>query len=226
MKKTSLPTIAGACFLGKALFSLIIRFLSGNFSIEFLLYFIGSILIAVSLFISLPILMSIGAGISAIIELKYSLIWEIHWYKLSPEYSSKSYILAGLLIVMFWIILIVIGINQKKAKQLSFLAGANIILYFLLTAIGNQFSELPLRIDFYTVLDLLLMMIGTIIAGISYEYITTNPAVNTASPTDEAVTVSPAESKVDRLIQLKTLLDSGVISQEEFDAKKHQILGH
>lgn len=34
-----------------------------------------------------------------------------------------------------------------------------------------------------------------------------------------------AESQVERLTKLKTLLDSGVISQEEFDEKKKQIIG-
>ena len=37
--------------------------------------------------------------------------------------------------------------------------------------------------------------------------------------------VSSEESQTERLIKLKELLDKGVISQEEFEAKKKQILG-
>ena len=36
---------------------------------------------------------------------------------------------------------------------------------------------------------------------------------------------APAGSNMDELKQLKELLDTGVISQEEFDTKKKQLLG-
>lgn len=37
--------------------------------------------------------------------------------------------------------------------------------------------------------------------------------------------VMPAEDPLDRLAKLKTLLDSGVITQEDFDAAKKAALG-
>ncbi len=36
---------------------------------------------------------------------------------------------------------------------------------------------------------------------------------------------SPAQSNIDDLVKLKSLLDQGIITQEEFDAKKKEILG-
>ena len=44
------------------------------------------------------------------------------------------------------------------------------------------------------------------------------------APAVAAPAPAPAPSKYDDLAKLKTLLDSGVITQEEFDAKKKEIL--
>ena len=46
-----------------------------------------------------------------------------------------------------------------------------------------------------------------------------------AENTQQAQTPSPTISAADELIKFKDLLDSGIITQEEFDAKKKQILG-
>ena len=47
---------------------------------------------------------------------------------------------------------------------------------------------------------------------------------NTATATAQAAP-SPASSSMDDLVKLKDLLDKGIITQEEFDAKKKEILG-
>ena len=50
--------------------------------------------------------------------------------------------------------------------------------------------------------------------------------INDRQQKTELLTAKPAETdSLDQLLKLKALLDSGVISQEEFDAKKKQILG-
>ena len=41
----------------------------------------------------------------------------------------------------------------------------------------------------------------------------------------EAKPTASANNNLDDLLKLKSLLDSGVITQEEFDAKKKQLLG-
>ena len=50
--------------------------------------------------------------------------------------------------------------------------------------------------------------------------------INERQQKTEASATKPAEAdSLDQLTKLKALLDNGVISQEEFDAKKKQILG-
>lgn len=43
--------------------------------------------------------------------------------------------------------------------------------------------------------------------------------------TNDLKSISPQNSSMDDIIKLKTMLDSGIITQEEFDAKKKQLLG-
>ena len=45
------------------------------------------------------------------------------------------------------------------------------------------------------------------------------------STTNEPKPTAPQSNSMDDIIKLKTMLDSGVITQEEFDAKKKQLLG-
>ena len=49
-----------------------------------------------------------------------------------------------------------------------------------------------------------------------------NPQQSSAQPTQSA---SANGNEAEQLKRLKDLLDSGVLTQEEFDAKKKQILG-
>ena len=53
-------------------------------------------------------------------------------------------------------------------------------------------------------------------------YLLANPQQSSAQPTQSASTNG---SEAEQLKRLKDLLDSGVLTQEEFDAKKKQILG-
>ena len=53
-----------------------------------------------------------------------------------------------------------------------------------------------------------------------------NSTVNTVfAPVHQANTAMPNIGDADRLMKLKSLLDSGIITKEEFDEKKKQILG-
>ena len=45
------------------------------------------------------------------------------------------------------------------------------------------------------------------------------------STTNEPKSTAPQSDSIDDIIKLKSMLDSGIITQEEFDAKKKQLLG-
>ena len=50
------------------------------------------------------------------------------------------------------------------------------------------------------------------------------PAPEAAAPASHTVSMS-VEEQVEAMKKLKELADIGILSQEEFDAKKHEILG-
>ena len=67
--------------------------------------------------------------------------------------------------------------------------------------------------------------LGTFMIGMAVDCITVKVSTGTNEATGKVVSSTPAESQIERLTKLKGLLDSGVISQEEFETKKKQILG-
>lgn len=67
------------------------------------------------------------------------------------------------------------------------------------------------------------MAIGNALSGLINERQSSTVSASNVAPV--APVAAPAGSAIDDLAKLKTLLDSGVITQEEFDAKKKQLLG-
>jgi len=58
-----------------------------------------------------------------------------------------------------------------------------------------------------------------------FDPVTGQPLVGTAAPVASQPAAAPADDPVARLTKMKQLLDAGVISQEEFDTAKAQVLG-
>ena len=65
--------------------------------------------------------------------------------------------------------------------------------------------------------------IGEVLSGLINERQTKTTTAQGATPAQSAP--APQSNSMDDLVKLKSLLDSGIITQEEFDAKKKQILG-
>ena len=65
--------------------------------------------------------------------------------------------------------------------------------------------------------------IGNVLSGLINERQSNTTTAQTATPEQSAP--APQSNSMDDLVKLKSLLDSGIITQEEFDAKKKQLLG-
>lgn len=212
---SSLRYLAGACFAGEAVLALM-----NGFNFWSLLCLAGYALIAVSMFASLPILTTAGAGVCAITALR-TLIFYFGYITWIPKWI----LFTEILFLAFWVILIVVGTNKKSAKQLSFVAGGVAILRFAIWMIGNIVAYGSFGLSFRDFLSYILLIVGAFMIGMAVDCITAKTPTDTNAATSKAASSTPAESQIDRLIKLKGLLDSGVISQEEFEAKKKQILG-
>lgn len=217
---SSLRYVAGACFAGEAVLVLI-NLVQNGFNFWRLLCLAGYALIAVSMFASLPILTTAGAGVYAIASLRTVIAYfgyiRFAWF---PKLTLFTEILS----LAFWIILIVVGTNKKSAKQLSFVAGGVAILRFAIGLIANKVVNGSFGLNFRGFLNIILLIVGTFMIGMAVDCITVKVSTGTNDATGKVVSSTPAESQIDRLAKLKGLLDSGVISQEEFEAKKKQIL--
>lgn len=117
--KKNLKYITGACFAAAAVIRLILQIQNG-FSVWGLLYIAAAALIAVSVFVSIPVLMTVGSGLYLALSLR-SLIQ--YTGTLSYPEVSKHWFLGALLSCTIWTLLLIAGMNAKSAKSLGLVAG-------------------------------------------------------------------------------------------------------
>lgn len=216
--------IAGASFALLAVLTVIDM-------IQYELYFwglfslIGSALIAVSMFVSVPALTAIGSALYGVIAI-HLLITDFQdvWGYVEDSWFLIQFFIPGILFLVFWVLLFVAGLNPKSTKKLGIAAGIIAVVSFLCGLISNLIVNGSPGMPFTGFLYYLAGIVGALMIGLS--------APDNAAKEIPANAASKAtmveknyESQIDRLTKLKSLLDSGAITQEEFDQKKKQILG-
>lgn len=221
---SSLRYVAGACFAGTTVLCLISRFQYG-FGFWGSLCLAGYALIAVSMFASLPILTSAGAGLLAVNSIRNLIIYFGYIIEDGFAWFPKYRLFEEILFLAFCVLLIVVGINKKSAKQLGFVAGGVYVLSYAIYWIGNKVANGSFGLSFRSFLFFVLFTVGAFMIGMAVDCINTKASTGTNEETGTAAFSTPAEGQVERLTKLKTLLDSGIISQEEFETKKKQISG-
>jgi septation ring formation regulator EzrA len=70
-----------------------------------------------------------------------------------------------------------------------------------------------------------LLVIGVIETVVYFVKKRKNASVTESASVEVEVATTPQKENIDELKKYKELLDQGIITQEEFDAKKKQILG-
>lgn len=227
--------IAAACLSGTAAISVIslIKNISNNISYDTVslifsvLYMIGCALIAVSMFASVPVLTAVGGGL-ALLNAVRSLISFIKLVALDSNYLSIVLFNISLAAfqVVFFILIIIAGLNKKSAKVLGITAasvyGVRLLVYIICRLINYGYISMGLT----AWLHYLFMILGAVMLGlVLYDM----QAGYSASKRPRAQ-VSDAElfsgnGPLDQLGKAKMMLDAGVISKEEFTARKRNILG-
>lgn len=212
--------IAGACFLiacvleGISCFQLQIfsnAYMSFAWRIEVLAPFIGPAVIALGLFICVPLVSAIGSGIMAmgpIMRLFFTILGRIRGI------SDVSFLrLADFLVMAYCILLIIAFWKTKKAKLLGMIAAGTVLAHLLIDYCS--FGGFSPRL----IIENIALLLGAIMVAFA----------SVAKPMrakKKALTVnaSSASDRLERLEKLKNLLDNGAITQAEFDEKKKQIL--
>lgn len=221
---SSLRYVAGACF-GIDAILIIINLVQNarngySFNAWTLLTVVGAVLIAIAMFASIPMLIAVGGGVSAVSSAIGFII-----YLGYMDYLPKRYFIDALIPLVVWILIIVSGVNKKSGKTLAMIAGALSALRFFVIIFGNKLDYGSFGLNARGFLSYLVIIVGTFMIGLASESLLSDEKAVVKTSVNAGTNATSAESQVERLTKLKTLLDSGVISQEEFDEKKRQIIG-
>lgn len=219
--------IAGGLFAVSLLRSLI-----GSSGLTFLgvLGWAATALMAAAMFAEKDILLAIGAGLRLPSSL-YSIFSTVHniYYAFNSYYSLFStkgltvcILISSLLSLAAVVLLLLAVFKREKARNLCFLSAGLNAAGFVLVCIGYLIGGfLSPRLFFTYLLTIVLNCAPVLLAG----YVLQGGPAQTSKPALQAAPVAPAPSdRVEKILKLKALLDSGVLTQEEFDAKKKELL--
>ncbi len=186
-----------------------------QFNICYVLDFLGTLLIAIGLFASRRTVSTVGGVVHIVSALKF----------IVPILGiSDIWFWSRIIFFAFWVLITVIFMIKKNGNILGFVAGgvwlAKCLISPSLPFPGFAFIDMTLRL--LIIFSSILLIVGAIFAGMAMKVMDKAPRKTAQSiPVETSVST---ENKLERLEKLKTLLDNNVISQDEFDAKKKQLL--
>jgi hypothetical protein len=212
--KSVFQYIAGGCFLGCAV-TIVIPLVRYGFTWMRLFLLTGGILTAVGLALMIPVLSAVGCGLCAIASaLEVFDVLETCFY----HSFFIAWAIVDILVLVVWVLLAVAFVNRKNAKVLSVAAAAGELISVLIFVV--VYRTVPVA---QSLIADLLLIIGAVFAGLALSSMPVKIPQNTSSTSTSSSSQSSASPAL-RIEKLKGLLDQGVISQEEFDAKKKEIL--
>ena len=232
--KTKIPFryVAGGCFAACALIYLIIRCghipspYAGSYPYD-LLCVLAFAVIAVGLFVSVPMVSAAGSAlllVRRVICLLYKFRYFLKRFKaISSVLSLLGFLMDYLIPIVFALLLLITCLNRRSAKTRGMISAAVRFfipaVYFIISIIRGS-----ILINSGSLLSFALLLLesaGTLCLGFALsELKDKSKAVAAAAPKASGVS-----DTYEKLTHLKELLDKGIITQEEFDAKKKDILG-
>lgn len=214
--------LAGAIFLALALISFLYTYpvlfasassayaaYSSTYVIGYIVSALGAAIMAVSMFLGMRQVFIVGAGFQAV----SCLIKLLALHENIMNILSAVLLLAGYVLAAF-------AIQDKKNTSKYVIVS---VVLFLIGNIANQIAFLTDKLSIIWALkDFVSVASPILLACIVFENI---PQAQTTKMVKQPTKTAKSNDRIEELTKLKDLLDTGVISQEEFDAKKKQILG-
>ena len=166
---------------------------------------IGVLLMAISLFIGIYSLLTIGAGMKSI--------------GILIGVFTGRYEISVILIFIAYALIALTTRQKKNAITIGIVSAGLIIIRGFLGSVRNDYfwETVPYALNEWTVL----LAAAAILICVVVRNTPQIKPIKTSQPTIAQKT----GNCIEELTKLKDLLDTGVITQEEFDAKKKQILG-
>lgn len=208
--------LSGALFMVEAS-QLICQFISGMAPVSFqlILTLIGTLLMAISMFTGMTQLLMAGAGIRGILFI--SMIWAI------IRSGFKPYRLSSFLVAIVYVIVAIAAFQKKAASKYGLICTPLIFTGSMITYITQTQNPGIWPSIYFSLRNCVPTATCILLSCIVLEYLPQTSAAKTKKPlSDKSVN---SDDRVEALTKLKQLLDSGVITQEEFETKKKQILG-
>lgn len=233
-KNRILQYIAGICFafISFKKIKTLLSILSISFSKSagwYVILCIGLVLITISLFTSTPILMIIGGVIRGIYSIHYVVSYISNIY----DSLSRAYLIGEILVLVIAILLIVISLKKSVLMPLgiasSIIAAIRLIIILREAYVSSVYEHAFYASGLSTVIHLIggyiesvALVIGLLLIGLSAKTFVND--LKDSQNSSGGDIPNGQSDQLERLTKLKALLDNGVITQDEFEKKKKQIL--
>ena len=204
--------ITGVLFLALAITSFLYKYTYSDFASTYAIGYIvsafGAAIMAVSMFLGMRQVFMVGAGVQAV----SCLIKLLALHKNIMNILSAVLLLAGYVLAAF-------AIQDKKNTSKYVIVS---VVLFLIGNIANQIAFLTDKLSIIWALkDFVSAASPVLLACIVMENV---PQVQTTKMVKKSPQIAKSDNRIEELTKLKDLLDVGAITQEEFDAKKKQLL--
>ena len=224
-KKSELRVLAGILFLLTAIFyvlwpmlngqSLQDYFTSNNYTL--LIDFVGIVIISIMLIAKKVKKAAIGGVLLTVSILFYSahMLPHLAGYALASNRFWKE----NVLLLAMYIFLTVSFLNQNAVLSL----GSTLIAIYRIIFNSSAFSSMTLRMAAFNNFKYIFLCIS--FALLTVYFFWQKGLKHDSESREQTNTVSNEnENEIDKLLKLKELLDKGIITQEEFEEKKKQLL--
>lgn len=221
MENKTLKYITTICFAIIAVWDIVDLF--DYFYFWGLIAAVGSIFVVIALLTATPILSTVGFALWSI-NILYTLVSNFEWIL----YGDLSFALVIVWVVSLalYVLLMIAGIKPKSAKTLGLVATILAIVRLIALVIRNVIEGYGISAT--PIIWGLLLTAGALLLGLTYDNFSKKVKVSKAAATQNSNIPAQGvieDSNVEKLLRLKSFLDEGVITQEEFDEKKKQLLG-
>lgn len=203
--------ITGVLFLALAITSFLYKykFSDSTYAIGYIVSALGAAIMAVSMFLGMRQVFIVGAGFQAV----SCLIKLLALHENIMDILSAVLLLAGYVLAAF-------AIQDKKNTSKYVIVS---VVLFLIGNIANRIAFLTNELTIIWVLeDFVSVASPILLACIVLE---NTPQAQTTKTVKQPTKTVKSDNRIEELTKLKDLLDTGVITQEEFDVKKKQLLG-
>lgn len=224
-QKTMLRYAAAAIFIFSSVIGAYLQVLIRLLELNEILQYFGLIVIAIGLIMRSRTVCCVGAGIRGLVGLWWLVCYggiafifkwpdrAIRW--ITSNFTMPYYHMRAFFPILMLVAFLLMFYNVKIAKIVAAISGTDLILAWILFRSTSSISG-------FSIAAYILPAIGAILIVLCMEEIAT--AGDNLFPAPKSA-VPSVGSQIEQLVALKNLLDKNIITQEEFEVRKKEILG-